>query len=196
VSILLLGTKTKLKLEQLEKNDFPRIRDWIDPTIFHIFKAPVADEQCEMLLSKKRDGVTTELGMRAIDEDAGGLIGIIHAVLQLEDNLMHIQQIVVDPILRGQGYGPEILRCFIDHCLDDYKLHRIQLFTEENDLSAIACYLKVGFKVDGILHDSSTEIVQTSISLKTSRRVLLVKKPELLIELRMTLLQSRRPFKE
>jgi RimJ/RimL family protein N-acetyltransferase len=142
-----------LILEQLESSDFSRIRSWIDPAVFHIFKAPVDDEQLEMLLSKESGGVVTEVGMRAVDQDSGRLVGIAHAILNPDDDLMHIQQIVVDPQRRGRGYGSAILRQFVDHCLGTYHLHRIQLFTEENNEPAIACYRKVGFKVDGILRD-------------------------------------------
>lgn len=143
----------RLELEPLERSDFSRIQDWIDPAIFHIFTTPVDDEQLEILLSKERHGVPAELGKRIVDRDNGELVGIIHAVLNLEDDLMHIQQIVVDPARRGQGYGQAILKCFIDYCLANFDLHRIQLFTEENNKSAIACYREVGFKVDGILRD-------------------------------------------
>ena len=143
----------KLELEPLEKGDFTKIRGWIDPAIFHIFKAPVDNKQLEMLLSKYSNDVPTELGMRAIDMDKSKIVGIVHAILNFENDLMHIQQIVVDPACRSQGYGSAILKCFIDHCLANYKLHRIQLFTEENNKAAIFCYSKVGFKVDGILRD-------------------------------------------
>jgi RimJ/RimL family protein N-acetyltransferase len=142
-----------LQFEPLERSDFPKIRNWIDPVIFRLFKAPVDDKQLEMLLSKERDGVPAELGRRITDLDNGKLVGVIHAVLDPEDDLMHIRQIVVNPAHRGQGYGQAILKCFIDDCFANYDLHRIQLFTEENNESAIACYRKVGFKVDGILRD-------------------------------------------
>ncbi len=142
-----------LVLEPLEKSDFPGIRDWIDPDIFHIFKAPIDDEQLEMLLSKSLDGIPTELGMRAIDPDKEEMVGIIHAIFNLKDDSIHIQQMVVHPELRGQGYGQAILRSFIEECFAQFNLHRIQLFTEENNESGIACYRKVGFKVDGIIRD-------------------------------------------
>jgi len=143
----------KIDLEPLERSDFSKIRDWIDPDIFRIFKAPVDDEQLEMLLSKEHEGRPGELGRRAIDRDTGELVGVIHAILNPQDDLMHIQQIVIDPRRRGQGYGQALIRCFIDYCLARFDLHRIQLFTEEDNEPAIACYRKAGFKVDGILRD-------------------------------------------
>ena len=143
----------KLKLEPLERSDFSKIQDWIDPAIFHVFTAPLDEKQMEKLLSEEHNGVQNELGMRAIDRDNGELVGIIHAVFDLDNDLMHIQQMIVDPNRRGQGYGQEILRQFIDHCLSDYSLHRIQLFTEENNKIAISCYKKAGLRVDGILRD-------------------------------------------
>lgn len=142
-----------IKLEPLERTDFPRIRNWIDPEIFHIFKEPIDDGQLEMLLSKSLVGIPTEVGRRAIDQNKGEMVGLIHAVLDLKDDMMHIQQIVVNPKLRGQGYGSAILGNFIVECFAQFDLHRVQLFTEENNKSAIACYRKVGFKVDGIIRD-------------------------------------------
>jgi len=142
-----------LKLEPLEKSDFSRIRDWIDPTIFHVFTAPIDEKQLEKLLSREQNGVQSELGIRAIDQENGKLVGMIHAVLNPDNDQIHIQQMIVDPNRRGQGYGQAILEHFIDSCISNYNLHRVQLFTEENNKIAINCYKKVGLRVDGVLRD-------------------------------------------
>ena len=65
----------------------------------------------------------------------------------------HIQQIVVDPLKRNNGYGAKILSLFLDICFNSYSFHRVQLFTDENNMPAISCYKKVGFHIDGLMRD-------------------------------------------
>jgi RimJ/RimL family protein N-acetyltransferase len=142
-----------VRLEQLERQDFPRIRHWIDPAVFRVFEAPVDDQQLERLLSKEQDGVPTGIGMRALDSGTGELVGVIHAVVIRRNDFAHVQQIVVDPDRRGKGYGPAIFEAFLDLCFNQHQLHRVQLFTDEDNHAAIACYKKVGFQVDGFMRD-------------------------------------------
>jgi len=142
-----------IRLEQLARTDFPIIKDWIDPEIFHIFKAPIDDKQLERLLTKEQNGVLTEIGLKAIDRDTNTIIGLVHSIVNHENSFTHLQQIIVDPEKRGLGYGKAILELFLELCFTTHKLHRVQLFTEENNKEAIACYKKVGFHVDGLMRD-------------------------------------------
>jgi RimJ/RimL family protein N-acetyltransferase len=142
-----------VRLEQLDRKDFPIIKDWIDPEIFHIFKAPIDDKQLEKLLTKEQDGIQTEIGLRAVDNETDKIVGLVHSVVDQKNDYTHLQQIVVDPDLRGKGYGTAILDLFLELCFTTHKLHRVQLFTEENNKQAITCYKKVGFHVDGLIRD-------------------------------------------
>ncbi|MBU1319900.1 MAG: GNAT family N-acetyltransferase [candidate division Zixibacteria bacterium] len=143
----------QIQLEPLTRDNFPIIRDWIDPHVFHIFRAPVDDTQLEKLLSKESGGVLAEIGMRAVDPETHNIVGLLHSVLDWQNDCAHIQQIVVDPVRRGKGYGSAILADFLQLCFDGHKLHRVQIFTEENNKAAMACYEKVGFQIDGLLRD-------------------------------------------
>jgi RimJ/RimL family protein N-acetyltransferase len=140
-------------LEELETTDFPIVKKWIDPRIFRIFTSPIDDAQMMRLLTRYRDGIKTDVGKKAIDRSTGNLVGFVHAVINAENQYAHIQQIVVHPEMRGQGYGALILRSFLDICFRDYNLHRVQLCTDENNHAAISCYKKVGFQVDGLVRD-------------------------------------------
>ena len=144
-------------LKELETTDFPVVKNWIDPKIFRIFRSPIDDAQLTRLLTKYQDGIQTDVGKKAIDRGTGNLVGFIHAVLNLENEYAHIQQIVVHPKMRHQGYGASILRSFLDICFQDYDLHRVQLCTDESNEAAILCYKKVGFQVDGLLRDMTKE---------------------------------------
>jgi RimJ/RimL family protein N-acetyltransferase len=144
-------------LKELKTTDFPIVKNWIDPKIFRIFRSPIDDAQLTRLLTKQQDGIQTDLGKKAIDRSTGDLVGFIHAVINAKNEYAHIQQIVVDPEMRHQGYGTDILRCFLDICFRDYNLHRVQLCTDENNHAAISCYKKVGFQVDGLIRDITKE---------------------------------------
>ena len=142
-------------LKELLKEDLPIVKDWIDPAIFRIFKAPIDDAQLSRLLTKNHNGILTDIGKKAIDADSGNCVGFIHAVVNPRDNHIHIQQMVVAPQFRHQGYGTSIMKCFLEVCFKQYKFHRVQLMTEEHNHAAVACYQKVGFHVDGLLRDIS-----------------------------------------
>jgi len=91
--------------------------------------------------------------MGAVNSETSEFVGLIHAVVNRENNYAHIQQIVVNPNLQNKGYGTAILMAFLGICFDSYNFHRVQLFTEEDNAPAIACYKKAGFHIDGILRD-------------------------------------------
>ncbi len=142
-----------IRLEQLKRTDFPVIKNWIDPKIFHIFTAPVDNNQLGKLLTKEPNGILTEIGLRAVDIETDKIIGLVHAIVDRDNDLIHLQQIVVDPEKRNRGYGAAILELFLELCFTEYKSHRVQLFTEEDNKQAVACYKKVGFHVDGMIRD-------------------------------------------
>jgi len=142
-----------IRLEQLERKDFAIIKDWIDLEIFHIFTASIDDDQLARLLTKEHDGILTEIGLRAVENDTENIIGLVHSIVDRENDLVHLQHIVVDPEKRGRGNGSSILELFLELCFKTHRLHRVQLFTEENNKAAIACYKKVGFHIDGMLRD-------------------------------------------
>ncbi|MFC2172295.1 GNAT family N-acetyltransferase [Acidobacteriota bacterium] len=145
----------KLVLEELELDDLPVIQKWIDPSVFRIFKDPVDVEQLTRLLSKYKGDEPLELGFRAVNADTGEIVGLLHAVLDHWNSLAHIQQIIVVKNLRGKGIGTEILTRFNERCFTELRLHRVQLFVDNDNTEAIACYKKAGFKTEGLMRDAS-----------------------------------------
>ena len=146
----------EIRLEELEPKDFARIRPWIDPRILRIFRAPVDDDQLGRLLTKYADGKPASLGYRIVRTSDAEVIGLIHATIDWQNSLAHIGQIVVgDPALRGSGIGTDSLIQFLKVCFDDLGLHRAQLFVDEDNIGAIACYRKAGFQVEGLLREAT-----------------------------------------
>ena len=143
-----------MMITDLERRDFPVIRGWIDPNLFRIFRAPIGDDQLERLLTKRRDGRLTDLGLKAVD-DTGSVNGFIHVVLDWANDLGHIQQIVVgEPGRRRQGIGSAMMQHTLRVCFDEQGLHRMQLFVDEENEPALAFYRKQGFQTDGFMRES------------------------------------------
>jgi len=146
----------RIRLEELETKDFARIRTWIDPSTFRMFSLPIDDDQLGRLLTMYTDGKPTSLGYRIVRISDAEVIGLIHAIIDWQNRLAHIGQIVVgNPELRGSGIGTESIMQFLRICFDDLGLHRAQLFVDEDNAGAIACYRKAGFQVEGLMRDAS-----------------------------------------
>jgi RimJ/RimL family protein N-acetyltransferase len=47
------------------------------------------------------------------------------------------------------------LRAFLRICFDDLELHRAQLFDDEDNTDAIACYKKVRFRAEGLMREGT-----------------------------------------
>lgn len=138
----------------LERRDFPVIREWIDPKLFPIFHAPIGDDQLERLLTRSRDGRLTDLGLKAVD-DAGAALGFVHVVIDRANEMGHIQQILVgEPGLRRRGVGSAMMRQALRICFEEHRLHRMQLFVDEDNEGAVAFYKKQGFHTDGLMREA------------------------------------------
>lgn len=146
----------EIRLEPLRVQDFPQIRPWIDPRVFRIFREPVDDAQLSRLLTKYEDDRPTSLGFRIVRSSDSEVIGLIHATIDWQNKLAHIGQIIVgDPRLRCVGIGSASLVQLLRMCFNELGLHRVQLFVDEDDLSAISCYKKVGFRLEGLMRDAT-----------------------------------------
>lgn len=54
----------------------------------------------------------------------------------------------------GQGYGTETMQLMLKHGFEDYGLNRINLRVYSNNQRGLACYLKSGFKQEGVLRQA------------------------------------------
>ncbi len=154
----------EIRLEEHKPEDFPRIRPWLDPRIFRVFRAPVDDDQLGRLLTVHADGKPISLGYGIVRVSDAEIIGLIHATIDWGNNLAHIGQIVVgDAVLRGSGIGTDGMTRFLRVCFDDLGLHRAQVFVDEDNAAAIACYRRVGFRVEGLMREA-TKVGSTYIS--------------------------------
>jgi len=136
----------KLVLEELKTDDFPVIRDWIDPGVFKIFSSPVDDTQLMRLLSAYQDDMQTDIGIKAVDRITGSIAGLVHALINRTGRYIHLQQIVVNTAMRNQGLGAAMTRLFLNVCFQNHAANRVQLLTDIENHAAMSCYHRAGFQ--------------------------------------------------
>ena len=84
--------------------------------------------------------------LTAVD-DNGDIIG--HFIIRYpsdDDSSVRFGFVIVDPELRGKGYGKEMLKLGIEYAKEKLAVSRIDLGVFENNESAKHCYESVGFK--------------------------------------------------
>ena len=54
---------------------------------------------------------------------------------------------------QGEGYGTEAIKLLIKYAFEELNVHRVELDVAEDNIRAIKCYQKCGFKQCGIKHD-------------------------------------------
>jgi RimJ/RimL family protein N-acetyltransferase len=98
------------------------------------------------------DNYTPQLGkgrfypLTALDENER-IVGhfIIRYPRDDDNSSVRFGFVIVDPSLRGQGYGKELLRLGIEYVKEHLSASRIDLGVFENNESARHCYEAVGF---------------------------------------------------
>ena len=88
--------------------------------------------------------------LTAVDE-AGAVVGhfIIRYPREDDDSTVRFGFVIVDPGIRGKGYGSKMLLLGIQYVKEHLHVNRIDLGVFENNAAAKRCYEAVGFKEYG-----------------------------------------------
>ena len=60
----------------------------------------------------------------------------------------------VDPARRGQGLGADALRALVRHLIDDRGHHRVTIDPAQDNVAAVRCYEKAGFRPVGTMRSA------------------------------------------
>ena len=142
-----------MKLRAYKKEDAALICRWIrtEEELYRwsadrYNKFPLSEKDIEINYLPQLEGGRF-FPITAID-DNGIVIGhfIIRYPRDDDNSTLRFGFVIVDPRLRGKGYGKEMLRLGIKYVKDNFTVKKIDLGVFENNESARKCYESVGFK--------------------------------------------------
>jgi aminoglycoside 6'-N-acetyltransferase len=82
----------------------------------------------------------------------GAIGGMVQFYEELEPKFRHAAiDVFLDPAYHGQGIGAEVLFRMIRHLIDERGHHRITIDPALENVAAVRCYEKVGFKPVGVM---------------------------------------------
>jgi len=85
----------------------------------------------------------------------GRVVGWIQWSAEDEPDYRHASiDIYLDPAVHGRGVGTDAVRTLVRHLIVDHGHHRIEIDPAADNVAAIRCYTKVGFRPVGILRCS------------------------------------------
>lgn len=85
-------------------------------------------------------------------EHAGAVVGAIQWSEESDPQYRHAGiDIYLDPAVHGRGLGTDAVRTLARHLLVDHGHHRLVIDPAADNLAAIRCYGKVGFRPVGIM---------------------------------------------
>lgn len=89
------------------------------------------------------------------DKKTSKLIGSVDiSSIDLENKHAEIGMAIGNKEYWGKGYGTDTVKTILDYCFDKLGLNKVYLDAWEENKRAIGCYLKCGFKKDGVLRES------------------------------------------
>lgn len=146
-----------IRLEEFKHNDFNRFINWIDNEKFMyqfagpIFTFPVTEKQLTEYISDKN-----RQAFKIIEIKTEKVIG--HAEIgriDLKNKSARLCRILVaEKADRNKGFGTLIINELLKIGFGNLNLHRIDLGVYDFNKSAIRCYEKCGFKIEGLLRES------------------------------------------
>jgi RimJ/RimL family protein N-acetyltransferase len=150
-----------IHLQPFERSDFGRLMAWV-PTeeILMLwsgpfFKFPLDQAQLEAYYLSGQSDPPLRCIYKAVDDDNGEVIGHI----ELNNIDWRNLSASVSKVLLGvknqqnKGYGTQMVNKLVVIAFTRYRLHRLELRVFDFNASAIRCYEKAGFRIEGHLHD-------------------------------------------
>lgn len=151
-----------IKLKYFEPADFQQLINWIETPQFLLqwggpaFSYPLTENQLAKYIECANTDNSDTLIYKAIDNETGNVIG--HISLGKIDKINKSARVgkvlVGDKNVRGKGVGNLLMKEILQVAFDELNLHRVSLGVFDFNVSAIACYEKVGFIKEGLLRDS------------------------------------------
>ena len=150
-----------IRLEPFCPNDFQQLIDWIDTEELLIkwsgslFSFPLTIKSMEWYSRNTNvAGVSDAFVYKAVESETGAVIGHISlGGISWKNRAARITRVIVNPTDHGRGFCQQISRAALKIGFEELSMHRISLGVYENNKSALNCYLKCGFNIEGVSRD-------------------------------------------
>ncbi|WP_017471251.1 GNAT family N-acetyltransferase [Amphibacillus jilinensis] len=150
-----------IRLEYFTKDDFQALIDWnVNTSKFFLyqwagseFTYPLTHDQLEAYLKGANEDGATRYIYRVVEQQTGQVVGHLQiAAVDLKQRSARISRVLIgNSRVRGQGYGQQMIRAACEIIFDQWQLHRATLGVFDFNQSALSCYQKAGFQIDGLL---------------------------------------------
>ena len=150
-----------IKLESFGPNDFQQLMDWIDTQELLIkwsgslFTFPLTTESLNWYIKKTNvPNESDAFVYKAVDTETGEVVGHISlGGLSWKNRSSRISRVLVGNTVQQKGFCQQMTKAVLKIGFEELGLHRIALGVYENNKSAINCYLKSGFNIEGVSRD-------------------------------------------
>lgn len=134
--------------DMIESLEFAQHREKVMKYIAFDFANNTPEQQLDVLKTWNKDPNNIPL---AIDENATGQhIGNCDIRLNPENKRAEIGILIGVLEAQGKGYGTEVISMLRDYIFSELDYNRLQLFVDQKNKRAIACYKKCGFVEEGL----------------------------------------------
>jgi aminoglycoside 6'-N-acetyltransferase len=137
-----------VRLRPATRTDVPRLAE--------IRRTPEVHERWrggdDMVAAVEEDFAETEHGVVAyVIELDDVVVGWVQWGSEEEPDYRHANiDIYVDPAVHGRGVGTDAVSALARHLVVDHGYHRIEIDPAADNVAAIRCYTKVGFRPVGV----------------------------------------------
>ena len=150
-----------ITLERFKICDAPTLISWIPDKEFLLqwsgpsYTFPLTEEQLQAEVNLMLIEPPKFLMFTAKIADTNEVVGHIQLLgIDLVNKSARIGRVLVgDKSYRNKGIGMEMINGILTIAFETLKLHRVDLGVFDFNKSAIACYEKAGFKIEGTLRD-------------------------------------------
>ncbi len=148
-----------IRLRPIERDDLPRFVKWFgDPevrrhlAVYLPFSQAEEERWFEGHLERQRQQEEVVLAIETLDGVHIGSIGL-HRI-NWKDRNAELGIIVGEKAYWDQGFGTVAIRTLLRFAFREMNLHRIYLCVDADNVRAIRCYEKAGFRLEGTLRDN------------------------------------------
>ncbi|MCC3159614.1 GNAT family N-acetyltransferase [Hymenobacter sp. 15J16-1T3B] len=151
-----------IRLERFTPADFNQLIEWINSERLmqewsgSLFSYPLTQESLAWYIEGANDLQNPDVFVyKAVDSKTGEAVGHISlgSISQRDRSARVTRVLVGSECARGKGVCRRMVQALLRIGFEELQLHRISLGVYDFNEAALKCYLKAGFKQEGVLRD-------------------------------------------